>query len=211
YKKFLVAPFAMRKGLLNLINAEIENHNKYGNGYIIFKINSLVDDKSIIKLYEASNAGVKIDLLVRGVCRLKPGISGLSENIRVYSIVGRFLEHSRAFYFHNNGDPVIYTGSADVMERNFDRRVEILYPFENNNIKKDIKEILDKYLKDNVKKRELKSDGSYFRSEYSEKEKFDAQEYFIDKVKKKYLTDSKKNFKKKLKRLFEIKEKLKKE
>lgn len=207
YKKFLVAPFAMRKGLLNLINAEIENQKKFGNGYIIFKINSLVDDKSILKLYEASNAGVKIDLLVRGVCRLKPGIPGLSENIRVYSIVGRFLEHSRAYYFNNNGDPVIYTGSADVMERNFDRRVEIIYPFDNSSIKKDIKEILDVYLKDNAKKRELKPDGSYSRDEYSGKERFEAQEYFIEKVKKKYITESKKSFKKKLKKLFETKEK----
>lgn len=207
YKKFLVSPFAMRKGLLNFINVEIDNHNKFGSGYILFKINSLVDDKTIIKLYEASNAGVKIDLIVRGICRLKPGIPGLSENIRVYSIVGRFLEHSRAFYFHNNGDPVICTGSADVMERNFDRRVEILYPLENNSIKKDIKEILDIYLKDNVKKRELKHDGTYERNEVPEKEKFEAQEYFIEKVKKKYLTESKKSFKKKLKKLFEVKEK----
>jgi len=207
YKKFLTAPFTMRKGIISLIEQEIENHRINGNGCLIFKVNSLVDDKTILKLYEASNSGVKIDLIVRGVCRLKPGIKDFSENIRVFSIVGRFLEHSRALYFHNNGDPVILSGSADIMERNFDRRVEILYTIENEGIKAEIKEILDIYLRDNVKKRELHSDGTYLRAEFPENEKFNSQEYFIDKVKKKFQSDSKKSFKKKLKKLFDPKHK----
>lgn len=201
FEKFIVAPFDMRKSIIELINNEIDNHKRYNNGYIIFKINSLVDDKIILKLYEASNAGVKIDLLVRGICRLKPKIPNLSQNIRVFSLVGRFLEHSRALYFYNNGDPIVYSGSADIMDRNFDRRVEIMYPIEDAHIKREIKEILDIYLKDNVKTRELNSDGSYCRIEHTDKNKFNAQEYFIEKVKKKYEDELKKSLKKKLKKL----------
>ncbi len=201
FNKFIVAPFNMREKIIELIDNEINNQKKYNNGYIIFKINSLVDDKTILKLYEASNKGVKIDLLVRGICRLRPGIPDLSENIRVFSIVGRFLEHSRALYFYNNGNPIIYSGSADIMDRNFDRRVEIMYPIENAQIKKDIKEILDIYLRDNIKTRILNYDGSYSRVEHTEKNKLNAQEYFIEKVKKKYEDELKKSIKKKLKKL----------
>ncbi len=207
FEKFIVAPFDMRKRIIELINNEIDNHKKYNNGHIIFKINSLVDDKIILKLYEASNAGVKIDLLVRGICRLKPKIPNLSQNIRVFSIVGRFLEHSRALYFYNNGNPVVYSGSADIMDRNFDRRVEIMYPIEDAHIKKEIKEILDIYLRDNVKTRELNSDGSYSRIEHTDKSKFNAQEYFIERVKKKYEDELKKSLKKKLKKLSNKKKK----
>lgn len=201
FEKFLVAPFDMRKRIIELIDNEINNHKKFGNGYIIFKINSLVDDKVILKLYDASSKGVKIDLLVRGICRLRPNIPDISENIRVMSIVGRFLEHSRALYFYNNGDPIIYSGSADIMDRNFDRRVEIMYPIENPQVKKDIKEILDIYLKDNVKTRILNYDGTYTRVEHTDKNKLNAQEYFIEKVKKKYEDELKKSVKKRLKKL----------
>jgi polyphosphate kinase len=199
YKRLLVAPFSMRKSLIRLIEEEVNYHKEFGNGYILFKMNSLVDDKTIMKLYNASSQGVKIDLIVRGICRLKPNVKDLSDNINVYSIVGRFLEHSRAYLFNNNGNPVIYTGSADIMERNFDRRVEILYPIENKEIKQDIADILNVYLKDNVKTRVLANDGSYYRK-FAGEESINAQEYLVAKVKKKSLTDIKKEHRKKVKK-----------
>ena len=206
YKKFLVAPYTMRKSLSKFIDDEIESHKANGNGRIVIKANSLVDDKLIFKLFQASNAGVKIELIIRGICRLRPGIKGVSENIRVISIVGRFLEHSRIYYFYNNGKPVIYSGSADIMQRNFDRRVEMLYPIENQRIIEDLEEILALYLKDNVKARVLNSDGTYTKIEIpdndkGEKEYFNVQEYFVAQVKKKYIAESRKEYKKKLKKL----------
>lgn len=199
YKKLIVAPFSMRKSIIRMIEEEVQYHKEFGNGYILFKMNSLVDDKTIMKLYNASSEGVKIDLIVRGICRLKPKIQGLSENINVYSIVGRFLEHSRAYYFNHNGNPIIYTGSADIMERNFDRRVEILYPIEDKGIKQDISEILNIYLKDNEKSRVLANDGKYYRKPEGE-ESVNAQELLVAKVKKKSLTEIKKEHRKKVKK-----------
>jgi polyphosphate kinase len=205
YRKFLVAPYTMRKSFIKFIENEIASHEKNGNGRIIIKANSLVDDKVIMKLYAASQAGVKVDLIIRGICRLRPGIPELSKNIRVISIVGRFLEHSRVFYFHNNGDPVIYTGSADIMQRNFDRRVEILYPIEEPSIKKDLYELLELYLADTVKARELNSSGVYtYVKDTVTDEKlkdFNVQEYFVAKVKKKYKDELKKEYKKKINKL----------
>lgn len=205
YRKFLVAPYSMRKSLIGFIDSEIESHRKNGNGRIIIKANSLVDDKVIFKLYDASKDGLKIDLIIRGICRLRPGIKNLSENIRVVSIVGRFLEHSRAFYFYNNGKPVIYSGSADIMQRNFDRRVEMLYPVEDKRIKEDIAEILELYLNDNVKTRVLNSDGSYTRlappQGEESKKSMNVQEYFVSKIKSKYLAEIKKEYKKKINKL----------
>lgn len=199
YKKLIVAPFSMRKSFIKLIEEEINNQKEFGNGYILAKMNSMVDDKTIMKLYSASQMGVKIDLIVRGICRLKPQVSGLSENINVYSIVGRFLEHSRAYMFNNNGKPVLYLGSADIMERNFDRRMEILFPIEDKSIKEDIIEILNIYLKDNVKTRVLANDGSYYRKPSSE-ESINAQELLVAKVKKKSQTELKKEHRKKVKK-----------
>ncbi len=206
YKKFLVAPYSMRKSIIKFIDDEIESHKVNGNGRIIIKANSLVDDKTIFKLFQASNAGVKIDLIIRGICRLRPGIKDVSENIRVVSIVGRFLEHSRIYYFFNNGKPVIYSGSADIMQRNFDRRVELLYPIENQRIKEDLGEVLNLYLKDNVKARTLNSDGTYARIETplndkGDKEYFNVQEYFVAQVKKKYIAETRKEYKKRIKKL----------
>ena len=204
YSKFLVAPYTMRKPLINAIENEIECHGKHGNGRIIIKANSLVDDKVIKKLYQASCAGVKIDLIIRGICRLRPGVKDMSANISVRSIVGRFLEHSRILYFHNNGSPVIYSGSADIMQRNFDRRVEILYPIMHPKIKEDLIEILEFYLKDNVKARLLGPEGSYSRippEQIPEKERFNVQEHFVSIVKKKYAAEIKKEYLKKLKKL----------
>ncbi|WP_368504778.1 RNA degradosome polyphosphate kinase [Alkalihalophilus sp. As8PL] len=155
------APFEIRDQFLHLIDQEIKNQQQYGNGRIIAKMNSLTDKPIILKLYEASNAGVKIDLIVRGICCLRPGIKKVSENIRVRSIVDRFLEHSRIFYFHHNGEKKVYLSSADWMTRNMEKRIEILFPILNASIKKRIKEILDITLLDNTKAREQDSDGTY--------------------------------------------------
>ncbi|WP_156289736.1 RNA degradosome polyphosphate kinase [Oceanobacillus salinisoli] len=156
-----MAPFEIRKDFIRYINEEISFHKQRGNGYIIAKMNSLTDKEIIMKFYEASQAGVKIDLIVRGICCLKPGIKGVSDNIRVRSIVGRFLEHTRIYYFHSNGDEKLFLSSADLMTRNMAKRVELFFPIYEQTIKKRIKEVLTILLKDNVKAREQSSDGTY--------------------------------------------------
>lgn len=162
YRKLWVAPFNIRKEFLKLITREIENSKAGNKGYISFKLNSLVDPTIIAALYEASKQGVKIDLVVRGICCLVPQVPGLSENITVRSIVGRFLEHTRVYYFYNNGDDKIYMGSADIMQRNLDRRVETIFPIEDESIKKSVKEtLLNISLKDNQKARILLPTGKY--------------------------------------------------
>ena len=164
FLKFMVSPVTTRENLLRLIDREIQKSTPKQPGRIIAKMNALVDTKIIRKLYEASGAGVQIDLLVRGICCLRPGIPGVSETIRVISILDRFLEHSRIFYFHNGGNPEIYSGSADWMPRNFKKRAEILYPIEDTDLKtRIINEILLTYLNDNVKARVLQRDGTYVR------------------------------------------------
>ncbi|MBM7704677.1 RNA degradosome polyphosphate kinase [Metabacillus iocasae] len=161
YHHLSVAPFDIRANYIRLIDQEIEFHKKHGNGRIIAKMNSLTDKPIIMKLYEASNAGVKIDLIVRGICCLRPGIKGISENINVTSIVGRFLEHSRIYYFHHNGEEKIFFSSADMMTRNMIKRVEILFPIFDGRLKKRVQKWLTIMLSDNVKAREQHSDGSY--------------------------------------------------
>ncbi|MCX8056508.1 MAG: polyphosphate kinase 1 [Ignavibacteria bacterium] len=162
YRCLLIAPINMRKKLIELINEEIDSHKRNGNGYIIIKVNSITDPEMIQTLYKASCEGVKIDLLVRGICMLKPGVKDLSENIRVISIVGRFLEHSRVFYFYNNGEPKVFSGSADLMERNLNRRVEVIFPIKSKLIQNYIYDhILKLQLSDNVNARILDSDGNY--------------------------------------------------
>jgi polyphosphate kinase len=156
-----VAPFDIRKDFIQLFNDEIDYHKRYGNGKIVAKMNSLTDKKLIMKFYEASNAGVEIDLIVRGTCCLRPGIKGVSENITVRSIVGRFLEHSRIYYFHQNGEEKIFLSSADMMTRNLDKRVEILFPVFEGLLKKRIKTTLSLLLSDNVKARLQNSIGEY--------------------------------------------------
>ena len=164
FRKFMISPVMAQEKILRLIDREIQKSTTKLPGRIIAKMNALVDTKIIRKLYEASCAGVRIDLLVRGICCLRPGVPGLSENIRVLSILDRFLEHSRVYYFHNGGNPEIYSGSADWMPRNFKRRAEILYPIEDTELKtRIIDEILVTYLNDNVKARLMKPDGSYVR------------------------------------------------
>ena len=157
-----VAPHAMRSKLLERIAAEVESHRIHGKGHIILKMNSLVDQDTIRALYAASQAGVKIDLIVRGICCLRPGVKGVSETITVRSLVGRYLEHSRIFYFANNGEARVFIGSADAMERNFDRRVEVIAEVESQNLVRHIREqILDMYMADTVNARELKSSGDW--------------------------------------------------
>ena len=168
YQKLLVAPSMMRSALVGKIRREVENHKAYGNGYILFKLNSLVDPECITELYKASIAGVKIDLQIRGICCIRPQISGYSDNIRITSIVGRFLEHTRIYYFYNNGSEEMYLGSADLMQRNLDRRVEILFPVNSAYLRKIKDVILAKHMEDNVKLRLGLPDGSFVRVEKPE-------------------------------------------
>lgn len=163
-KKLLYSPFTLFDGLHHFIHSEIKAANAGKEAYITIKVNALTDSKIIQLLYEASNAGVKIDLIVRGICALRPGIKGISENIRVRSIVDRFLEHSRIFYFYHGGEERLYCSSADWMERNFYHRVEIAFPIEDKKLVAEIKEELHWYLTDNTNSWELAADGSYKRN-----------------------------------------------
>ncbi|MBW4611630.1 MAG: polyphosphate kinase 1 [Hassallia sp. WJT32-NPBG1] len=163
YRQLLVAPVNMRDRFGALIHREMENAQNGLSGRIVAKMNSLVDPQIIATLYEASRAGVQIDLIVRGICCLRPGLKDISENIRIISIVGRFLEHSRIFYFHNNGEEEIYIGSADWMRRNLDRRVEVITPVLEPDIAKDLQEVLGIMIADNRQAWELQHDGSYIQ------------------------------------------------
>ena len=170
WQKLICAPLDMRNFFIEKINIEKQNALNGGKGKIVAKMNALIDTKIIMELYEASKAGVEIDLMVRGMCCLVPGVLGQSDNIRVYSIVGRYLEHSRIFWFYNSGDEEIYLASADWMQRNFDKRVELLFPIEDINIKERINKYLKVIFADNVKKRQLQSDGLYERVKPKSKE-----------------------------------------
>lgn len=164
YRKLIVAPITLRENISGRIEREIEHARAGRGGRLIFKTNALVDKSMIRLLYEASMAGVQIDLVVRGICCLRPGIEGISDNIRVRSIVGRFLEHSRIYYFGNGGQPEVYLGSADLMPRNIDRRVEVLFPVEDpQHVRYLREEVLETYLKDTVKARIMQPDGTYSR------------------------------------------------
>jgi polyphosphate kinase len=164
YRKLLVAPGLMRQEILSRIEREIEHHKEGGEGYLAFKMNSLVDKACIQALYKASQVGVKIDLQVRGICCLRPGVPGVSETIDVTSIVGRFLEHPRIYYFRNGGEPEILLGSADLMPRNLDRRVEQLFPVEDPDLRESLYEhIFRVHLKDNMQARRLQPDSTYER------------------------------------------------
>ena len=161
-KKLLIAPFELHSRMLQLIERETANAQRGLPARIIAKMNSLVDREVIEALYRASQAGVKVDLIVRGVCCLRPGVPGVSEHITVRSVVDRFLEHSRIFYFENACQPEVFVGSADWMPRNFFRRVEVVFPIEDGNLRDRVKrELLDTVLADNVKARLLAADGTY--------------------------------------------------
>ncbi|MDR0767679.1 MAG: polyphosphate kinase 1 [Methanosarcinales archaeon] len=170
YGKLLVAPRTMRNELISKIRREVESHKLNGNGYMLFKLNSLVDPECIAELYKASVEGVKIDLQIRGISCIRPQIPGYSDNIHVTSIVGRFLEHTRAYYFYNNGNEELYLGSADLMQRNLDRRVEILFPVNADYLRKIKDIILDTHLRDNVKLRIGLPDGSFKKAVRPEQE-----------------------------------------
>ena len=159
YRSLLVAPVTLREGLRDRIEREVETHRRGGGGHLIFKMNSLVDPRLIQQLYAASQAGVRVDLIVRGVCCLRPGVPGLSEGIRVVSLVGRFLEHSRVYWFHNGGDEEVLLGSADLMPRNLDYRVEVLVPVDDAHIREQLTSILRGYLCDTVQSHDLRPDG----------------------------------------------------
>ncbi|MGK7901154.1 MAG: polyphosphate kinase 1 [Hormoscilla sp.] len=163
YRKLLVAPVSLRSRMLELIGREIEHSRHGSHARIVAKMNSLVDPEMIAALYEASQAGVQIDLIVRGICCLRPGVEGVSENISVVSIIGRFLEHSRIFYFHNQGHDEVYIGSADWMPRNLDRRVEAVTLVEDPDLVKDLQEILGIMLADNRQAWDLQPDGTYIQ------------------------------------------------
>ena len=181
YSKLLVAPLGIRIGIIERIEREIALHLEHGNGHLIFKMNSLVDPQVIHALYRASQDGVRIDLIVRGICYLRPGVEGISETIHVRSLVGRFLEHSRVYYFRNGGDEEILLGSADMMQRNLDHRVETLFPIEDSVLREAILErLLKSELADTANARELMSDGHYVRVQPAPGEPpFDCQKWFI--------------------------------
>ncbi|MDD4136660.1 MAG: polyphosphate kinase 1 [Methanoregula sp.] len=182
YNKLLVAPVTLRSGMLERIDREIARRQSHGDGHLIFKMNALVDPACIAALYAASQAGVKVDLQVRGICCLRPGIPGISENIRVTAIVGRFLEHARIYYFRNGGDEEVWLGSADLMPRNLDRRVEILFPVQDSALRKAIVDtILPVQLGDNVKTRLMQPDGTYARrTAASGEESLNAQSWLVE-------------------------------
>ena len=163
YREIMVAPVNMRDRFLELIKREIDNVQNGFSGRIVAKMNALVDPQIIFALYEASRAGVQIDLIIRGICCLRPGLPNLSDNIRVISIIGRFLEHSRIYYFYNNNQEEIYIGSADWMRRNLDRRVEVITPIKDQEIAKDLQEILGIMLADNRHAWDLQPDGRYIQ------------------------------------------------
>ena len=181
YRKLLVSPVTLRNGIESLIQREIEHQKNGRGGHLIFKMNALVDKKMIELLYQASQAGVRVQLLVRGICCLLPGIPGISENITVTSIVGRFLEHSRIFYYRNGGNDEVYLGSADLMPRNLNRRVEVDFPVRDKNLIRFVRdEILGTYLKEEAKARHMVSDGKYVRDpNYDKKNAFNSQEVFL--------------------------------
>lgn len=185
WNKLVVAPLWMRERFMELIARETEHAKKGLDARIIAKVNSLCDKDIIAALYEASAAGVKVDLIIRGICCLKVGISRISEHITVRSIVGNFLEHARIFYFGNGGKEEVYMGSADWMPRNLDKRVEIAFPVEDKRLKEQVKHLLEVQLSDNVKAHQLQEDGSYQKVGKAGKQQLvNAQEVFCEEAKK---------------------------
>lgn len=181
YRKLLVAPDRMRKQIIKRIEREIKHHKREGNGHLAFKMNALVDKKCIRALYKASRAGVRVDLQIRGICCLRPGIPGISESVTVTSLVGRFLEHARIFYFRNGGEEELLLGSADLMPRNLDQRVEILFPIEDERLKRALRDdILFVHLRDTRQARRLEHDGTYQPIELEDPDQpFDSQKLLL--------------------------------
>jgi len=178
----LQSPFTLHAALLSKIQREIEHKQRGEPARIIAKMNALIDPQIIQALYQASMAGVKIDLIVRGICALRPGIQGVSDNIQVRSIVGRFLEHSRVYYFHNAGDPELYLASADWMERNFFRRIEVAFPVQSTRYRERIIGDLENYLRDNTQAWLLQADGSYAKLNAGSEPQLTAQQEFLTRI-----------------------------
>lgn len=177
----LHAPFTLHKGMMKRIEQEISNAKAGKPARIVAKMNSLWEEHLTRKLYEASQAGVQIDLVIRGICQIRPGVPGVSENIRVRSIVGRFLEHTRIFIFHNNGEPEVWAASADWMERNMFHRVETGFPILHKRLREKVIREIEYYLKDNCQAWELHSDGEYYRHSPADGEdRFSAQERLLE-------------------------------
>ncbi|MEL6696705.1 MAG: polyphosphate kinase 1 [Bacteroidota bacterium] len=185
WRKFLVAPTTLRSSITRMIEQTTRNHSKENPGRIIIVVNSLVDPETIRMLYKASMTGVKVDLVIRGICCLRPGIPGISDNIQVKSIVGRFLEHTRVFYFKSNGQSQIYMGSADLMQRNLDRRVELVFPIEDIQIKRRVRSIIQVLLDDDQKSRYLTAKGAYVQREG--RNKIDAQAQLLGEAQARYM------------------------
>jgi polyphosphate kinase len=179
FRKLLVAPVSLRKGMEQLIRREIEHAQQGRGGSIKAKMNSLVDPGIIALLYEASQAGVTIQLIIRGMCSLYPGLESMSDNISVVSIIGRFLEHSRIFWFNNGGEPEVFIGSADLMPRNLDRRVEAVVPIEEPELRAQLERLLERYLSDNRGAWDMQPDGSFIQR-HPEGEERNSQLQLID-------------------------------
>jgi polyphosphate kinase len=177
-----LAPTGLRDHFLRQIQIEADQARLGRPARLIAKVNSLIDSAIIEQLYLASQAGVEIDLIVRGMCSLRPGIPGMSERIRVTSIVDRYLEHARAFYFHNGGKPTFWLASADWMPRNFARRIEIAFPVLEPQLQKKLKEILESQLADSAKAWRMQSDGTYARQRTGEAAAFRFQERFYERL-----------------------------
>lgn len=178
WNRLILAPLWLRNRCVRMIRRETARAREGKPAHIMAKMNSLCDREIIACLYEASCAGVKIELVVRGICCLKAGVPGLSENITVHSIVGNFLEHARIFYFENGGSPEVYMGSADWMPRNLDRRVEILFPVLDDELKKRVRHILDVELADTLKAHVLHADGNYEKVDRRGKIALSSQDVF---------------------------------
>ena len=183
FRKLLVAPVSLRKGMENLIRREIKHAREGHGGHIKAKMNSLVDPQIIALLYEASQAGVTIELIIRGMCCLYPGREGVSDTISVISIIGRFLEHSRIFWFANGGEPEVYIGSADWMPRNLDRRVEAVTPIDEPGLREQLERLLQLYLEDNRGSFDMQEDGS-FRQRHPKDDVRNSQLHLIEHWKK---------------------------
>jgi len=181
-KKLLQSPFTLHPALLDKIKREAALAQQGQPARIIAKMNALVEPLIIQALYQASMAGVQIDLIVRGICSLRPGIPGVSENIRVRSIVGRFLEHSRVYYFQNDGDSELYLASADWMERNCFRRIEVAFPIQDQRYRKRLLRDLEEYLADNCQAWELQRDGEYQKVESVNAQSISAQQRFLSRI-----------------------------
>jgi polyphosphate kinase len=175
WNKLLVGPTDLKPRMLSFIERETQRSTPEDPGHIRAKVNALVDHDIIKALYQASCAGVRVELNVRGVCCLRPGVPGVSENIRVVSIVGRYLEHARIFWFRNGGQPQVYLGSADWMGRNLERRVEVVFPVQADPLRAELERVLDAYLSDNVKARQLQADGRWERLVPGSDRPFEAQ------------------------------------